>query len=84
MLFVRERSRPEVYESIGAQNKEPIVGVGVKPPVGDFGFGGDIRWGDIPIKKFVPGGGVAMSREDVVEDFTSELGRLLKGDIPDA
>jgi len=43
-LFVGEGSRPEICESIGAQNKESIVGVRAKLPMGDLGFGSDIRW----------------------------------------
>jgi hypothetical protein len=43
-LFVGELGRPEVCESIGAQDKESIIRVRAKLPVGDLGFGGDIRW----------------------------------------
>ena len=82
-LFVREGTGPEVCESIGAQDKKSVINVGAKLPVSDFGFGRDIRWRDIPIEKLVPGRGVAISREDVVQDLTSELGRLLKRDIAD-
>ena len=82
-LFVGEGSGPEICESIGAQNEESIVGVRTKLPVGDIGFGGNIRWRDISIEKFVPSGSVMISREDVVQDFASELGRLLKGNISD-
>jgi hypothetical protein len=82
-LFIGEGSRPEVCESVGTQNKETIICVRAKLPVGDFGLGGDIRWRDVSIKKFVPGGGVTISREDVVQNFASELGWLLKRDIPD-
>jgi len=82
-LFVREGGGPEVCESIGAQNKKPVINVRAKLPMGDLGFGRDIRWRDIPIEKFVPGRGVAISWEDVVQDLTSELGRLLKRDITD-
>lgn len=43
-LFVGERSRPEIRESIGAQNEESIIGMRVELPVCDFWFCGNIRW----------------------------------------
>jgi len=72
-LFVGKGGGPKICEAIGAQDKETIVGVRAKRPMRNFRFGSDIRWGDIPIKKFVPRGSVAISREDVVQYFTSEL-----------